>query len=206
MQKTTLMVDIQYDPEMTHPEGLATAMDRLLKTALSTPDLLDEYGNPHIGEFFIAKETAVTPATSPPRVVLDLFGGVLQDVFASDPAIAVTLVDWDQQGSSPSEPGIVELPDPRGGTRLAAVMDLPVFSLERLIGTDVEAALKAAGYDAVLSTEPPTEPPMSEIERWVLYDPNNETLVTTNTYGSYQQAVDTVDPRMPDVLVLRLGG
>ncbi len=36
--KTTLTVEIDYDPEMTDPEGLACAMDRLLETALSTPE------------------------------------------------------------------------------------------------------------------------------------------------------------------------
>ena len=87
--KTTLTVEIDYDPEMTDPEGLACAMDRLLETALSTPDILSEYGNPKVGEFFVAKETAA------PMIVLNLSGGVLQDVFGSDSAIAVTLVDWD---------------------------------------------------------------------------------------------------------------
>ena len=86
--KTTLTVEIDYDPAMTDPEGLACAMDRLLETALSTPGILDEYGNPKVGEFFVAKETA-PPA---PKVVLNISGGVLQDVFGSDPAITVVLV------------------------------------------------------------------------------------------------------------------
>ena len=38
--KTTLTVEIEYDPATTDPEGLACAMDRLLETALSTPDIL----------------------------------------------------------------------------------------------------------------------------------------------------------------------
>ena len=29
--KTTLTVDIEYDPELTDPEGLACAMDRLME-------------------------------------------------------------------------------------------------------------------------------------------------------------------------------
>ena len=60
-QKTTLTVEIEYNPRKTDPEGLACAMDRLLETALSTPDILDEYGNPTVGEFFVAKETATPP-------------------------------------------------------------------------------------------------------------------------------------------------
>ena len=53
--KTTLTVEIEYDPTVTDPEGLACAMDRLLETALSTPEIMDEYANPIIGEFFVAQ-------------------------------------------------------------------------------------------------------------------------------------------------------
>ena len=60
--KTTLTVEIEYDPAATGPEGLACAMDRLLETALSTPDILDEYGNPTVGEFFVARGSRPTPA------------------------------------------------------------------------------------------------------------------------------------------------
>jgi hypothetical protein len=111
--KTTLTVEIEYDPEMTDAEGLACAMDRLLETALSTPDILSEYGNPKVGEFFVAKEPA------PPMIVLNLSGGVLQDVFGSDSATAVTLVDWDVEGCSPSDENIFGKRSPaprRGGT------------------------------------------------------------------------------------------
>ena len=52
--KTTLTLDIEYDPDVTDPEGLATAMDRLMETARSIPKILDEYGNPKVGEFFVA--------------------------------------------------------------------------------------------------------------------------------------------------------
>ena len=51
--KTTLTVEVEYDPAKTDPEGLACAMDRLLETALSTPDILSEYGNPTVGEFLV---------------------------------------------------------------------------------------------------------------------------------------------------------
>jgi hypothetical protein len=55
--KTTLTVEIEYDPQKTDPEGLACAMDRLLETALSTADILDDYGNPTVGGFFVATGT-----------------------------------------------------------------------------------------------------------------------------------------------------
>ena len=58
--KTTLTVEIEYDPSMTDPEGLASVMDRLLETAMSTPDIMSEYGNPNPGEFYVAKEPVVT--------------------------------------------------------------------------------------------------------------------------------------------------
>ena len=54
MAKTTLTVEVQYDARQTDPEGLASAMDRLLKTALSTPGIMAEYGDPKMGEFFVA--------------------------------------------------------------------------------------------------------------------------------------------------------
>jgi hypothetical protein len=53
---TTLTVEIRYDPKVTDPESLASAMDRLMETALSTPGLLDEYGDPVIGEFYVLAE------------------------------------------------------------------------------------------------------------------------------------------------------
>ncbi|MGA2259583.1 MAG: hypothetical protein ABSG53_33320 [Thermoguttaceae bacterium] len=61
MAKTTLTLDIEYDPELTDPEGLASAMDRLMETALSTPDILEEYGNPTVGEFLIVGENSPKP-------------------------------------------------------------------------------------------------------------------------------------------------
>lgn len=100
---------------------------------------------PTIGEFFVAKEATAIPA---PKVVLNLSGGVLQDVFGSHSAITVVLVDWDVEGCSPSDDNIVELPDVGGSTQLAAVVEYPVWPLERLAGTETEAAMKAAGLTA----------------------------------------------------------
>lgn len=51
-QTATLTVDVDYNPAMTDPESLASAMDALLKTALSTPGVLEDYGDPVIHEFF----------------------------------------------------------------------------------------------------------------------------------------------------------
>jgi len=53
MTKTTLMIDITFDETKTDDDALASAMDRLLETAMSTPGILDEYGNLDVGEFYV---------------------------------------------------------------------------------------------------------------------------------------------------------
>lgn len=141
-KKAALTIEIDYDPEKTDPEGLACAMDRLLETALSTPDILEEYGNPAVGEFFVA-EKKITPPK--PRIVLNISSGVLQEVFASDPTTEAALVDWDVEGSAPSDRDIVEIPDCWTGTKLAAVSEYPVASFKDMLGSVTGAALNAAG-------------------------------------------------------------
>jgi len=54
--KTQLIIDVEYDPDITDPESLASAVDCLMKTACSTPGILDDYGNPVFGEFFVHNE------------------------------------------------------------------------------------------------------------------------------------------------------
>ena len=156
--------------------------------------LLDEYGNPTIREFFVAKETTAPPA---PKVVLNISGGVLQDVFGSDPAITVVQVDWDTEGCSPSDEGIVEIPDERGGTQLANVAEYHVSPLEELAGTDTEAALKAAGLEL---TQPADR---TVARRWVLYNIDTDSLLTTRTYDSYEEAAEDAN-QVNDILVLPL--
>lgn len=192
--KTTLTVEIEYDPAITDPEGLACAMDRLLETALSKPGILSEYGNLTVGEFFAAKEPTAPPV---PKIVLNLSGGVLQDVFGSDSAIAVTLVDWDVEGCSPSDSNIVELPDVRGGTHPASVAEYPVWPLEQLAGTETEAALKAAGLALAPSAD------RTVTRRWVLYRIDTNSVLTTRTYESYDEAAEDAS-QVEDILVLPL--
>lgn len=57
MAKTTLTVEVEYDDQVADPESLASAADRLLRTALSTPGIVEEYGEPRFGEFFVAADT-----------------------------------------------------------------------------------------------------------------------------------------------------
>lgn len=56
MPKATLRIGIEYDEVLTDPESLASAADTLLETALSTPGILDEYGNPRFDRFFVLSE------------------------------------------------------------------------------------------------------------------------------------------------------
>src|SRR3989304_5720283 len=94
--KTQLTLEIQYDPAVADPEGLASALDRLLETALSTPGVLSEYGNPVVGEFLVADgRTAATGASrASPRLVLEIRGGLLQAAHCSDPRVERALGDW----------------------------------------------------------------------------------------------------------------
>lgn len=55
MAKTTLTIDVRYNPRKTDPEALACAMDRLMETAFSIPGVMNEYANPTMGEFLVAK-------------------------------------------------------------------------------------------------------------------------------------------------------
>jgi hypothetical protein len=198
MAKTTLTLDIEYDPELTHPDGLASAMDRLMETALSTPGIMEEYGDPRVGEFFVSAADGSHPKPGP-TIILNISGGVLQDVFGSDPAITVALVDWDTEGCDPSDNGIIEIPDGRGGTQLANVAEYPVQPLEQLTGTETEAALKAAG----LELTQPTDSDRTAARRWVLYSIDTNMLLTTRAYDSYDEAVEDAN-QVNDILVLPL--
>jgi hypothetical protein len=64
--KTTLTVEIEYDPKMTDPEGLACAMDRLLETALSTPGIFDEYPG-RLPDGTLTFPYPKTPYVKPPK-------------------------------------------------------------------------------------------------------------------------------------------
>ena len=132
-----------------------------------------------------------------PKVVLNISGGVLQDVFSSDPAISVVLADWDTEGSDPSEEGIVEIPDGRGGTQLANVAEYPVMPLADLVGTETEAALKAAGLELTQAAN------RTVSRRWVLYQHRHQQLLTTRTYDSYDEAAEDAN-QVDDILVLPL--
>jgi hypothetical protein len=61
MAEAILYIRVSYDPGITDPEALASAADRILETATTTPDILDDYGNPKFGEFFCLGQSPTKP-------------------------------------------------------------------------------------------------------------------------------------------------
>jgi len=53
MRNTVLSLTVRYDPDRTDPESIAAAMDRLLEMAMSTPGILDDYGEVSVEEFLV---------------------------------------------------------------------------------------------------------------------------------------------------------
>lgn len=51
----TLRLDVEFDPGTTDREAVADTMNRVLQNALSTDGILDEIGNPNVGDFEEAK-------------------------------------------------------------------------------------------------------------------------------------------------------
>lgn len=51
MAKTVLTIEVKYDENATDPDSLASAVNILLQTALSTPGVLEDLGELHFGEF-----------------------------------------------------------------------------------------------------------------------------------------------------------
>lgn len=82
-----------------------------------------------------------------PQIVLNVHGGVVQDVFSSIPDLHVVVVDWDAAGLD--VPSVVELL--LDGRRCSAsVVEISPSLLEDLIGSDVEQAIDAACEQEVL--------------------------------------------------------
>jgi hypothetical protein len=199
MERTTLTVDVEYDPDVTDPEGLASAMDRLLETVLSTPGIMEDYANPRIGEFFVA-DTAGNSPRPRPTVVAVIAGGVLQEAYSSDPAVRLVLLDWDTDGCDPDKDnGIIEVSNEQGRSRCANVAEFPTVPITELSGTDNGQALEKAGIVCVTDHE---DGPQVR-QRWILYCFNTGTLLTTKVYDNYQEAADDAN-RVNDVLVLPL--
>lgn len=46
----TFTITVNYNPKITNEESVGAAVDNLLETALDTPGILDEYGNPDVSQ------------------------------------------------------------------------------------------------------------------------------------------------------------
>lgn len=82
-----------------------------------------------------------------PQIVLNVHGGIVQDVFASIPELHVVVVDWDTDGLE--SPVLVDL-SLEGRRCSAVVVEMPPVPLEELAGSDVEQAIDAACDQGVL--------------------------------------------------------
>ena len=56
MTTAKLSIEIRFDPDITDADSLAAAMDQLLETTLSTPGILEDYGNPALGDFYVVND------------------------------------------------------------------------------------------------------------------------------------------------------
>ena len=78
-----------------------------------------------------------------PTVIISVHGGLVQDVFCSDPVTRVVLVDWDQEGEGVGLPGVIEI-ESDGRQHAVAVVEYETAKLTDLQGTDIEKALVTA--------------------------------------------------------------
>ena len=78
-----------------------------------------------------------------PEIILSIHGGVLQDVYASDPDIDIILVDWDVAGSVPDEEGLVHAVHNKRLVK-AFVSRPNSFPLCDLAGSEIESLINTA--------------------------------------------------------------
>jgi hypothetical protein len=70
--KARLYFDVQFNGHKTDPEGLASAMETLIETAMSTPGVMEEHGDPNVGECFVLDtKAALEHASTVNRVIVE---------------------------------------------------------------------------------------------------------------------------------------
>ncbi|MCY2993888.1 MAG: hypothetical protein NTY19_39335 [Planctomycetota bacterium] len=84
-----------------------------------------------------------------PQLVINLYGGLVRDVFCSVPGLQLLVVDWDVGDAFPGEPSIVDVALHEGSCA-AHVRDMQLEPLSELAGTDTGAAIEAAYEQGVL--------------------------------------------------------
>jgi hypothetical protein len=83
---------------------------------------------------------------SRPTVVISVYGGVVQDVFCSEPRAVATVVDWDAEGTDSSSAGYVSVYDNFGHESPAIVSRCQAEPLSAMKNTPIKAALKRAEF------------------------------------------------------------
>ena len=66
------------------------------------------------------------------KIVIEVRGGLVQEVYCDDPEMAIVLVDWGAEGCSGDEPGIVTVRDSHGREHLVHVVEFPVIPMNQL--------------------------------------------------------------------------
>jgi hypothetical protein len=79
---------------------------------------------------------------SKPEIILSIHGGVLQDVYASDPDIDIVLVDWDVLGAVPDEEGFIHAVHNQRLVRAFVSRPNP-YPLCNLAGSEIESLIDA---------------------------------------------------------------
>ena len=79
------------------------------------------------------------------QIVINVSGGLVQDVFCSDPDTQVALVDWDTETCDPADDDIVAVNTADGHARFAHVAEYAAHPFSSLFGTDVATAMDTAG-------------------------------------------------------------
>jgi hypothetical protein len=76
------------------------------------------------------------------QIVINVYGGVVQDVYCSATEAELIVVDWDTDLCDESQSGLVQITEETGDKRLAFVSRHLPEPLEALAGTDVETAIQ----------------------------------------------------------------
>lgn len=133
------------------------------------------------------------------RIVINIYGGSIQDIFSSDRNIEIAIVNWDTDDVEPGTETVrVRCSD--GERRRAIVNCRAPYRLQDLEGTDAAAALNEAGVEIDTSRSSPRD----DTGLFALYDLDRGELDSTTVYCSYLEAAEEIDPRLTSVTVVRL--
>ena len=84
------------------------------------------------------------------QIVLNISGGLVQEIFCSDQAAEAIVVDWDTEHCSPDEPGVVTVRNFYDRDHRVHVARREVLPLAEMAGTDAEAAIEEANCEPVV--------------------------------------------------------